>query len=92
MYRYDDTYDLCDFDCPHHATPLRRPADERVLGGVCSGIARWMGWETWLVRAGFLAAALVTSVAPTAVVYMLLWVVMPTEPRSRRRYRWQRAR
>ena len=46
------------------------------LGGVCGGIARRIGWPTWLVRLLF-AAATPLPLFPGIAVYAVLWVLMP---------------
>jgi len=54
----------------------RSPAD-RILGGVCGGLAQYLGVDTNLVRAGFLAFALLTGVG--VIVYLVLWLLVPLE-------------
>jgi phage shock protein C len=62
---------------------LRRPLDDRMVAGVCSGLARYFGVDPVLVRIGFVVLALVTW-GVALVAYPLLWIVMPdadaTEP------------
>lgn len=67
--------DVCEHGCEH--VRLVRPTRDRVFGGVCIGIARWLGWEPWAVRAGVLALAFVTAAVPVAIAYGLLWMLMP---------------
>ena len=56
---------------------MRRSRDDRWIGGVCGGLARIMGVESWLVRLGF---ALLTFFWGTGlVVYILLWIFVPNE-------------
>jgi phage shock protein C len=56
---------------------LRRSSTDRMLGGVCGGLAEYSGWDPLLWRVGMLALALI---GPGIVVYLLLWVLMPTGP------------
>ena len=49
--------------------PLRRSATDKVLGGVCGGLAEYSGVEPLLWRVGFIALALF---GPGIVVYPLL--------------------
>jgi phage shock protein PspC (stress-responsive transcriptional regulator) len=60
-------------------TPARltRPASDRVFLGVCSGIARRYGWDPVLVRAAFLATALLGG--PGILAYLVLFFVMPQD-------------
>ena len=68
--------------------PLRRSLHQRVMAGVCGGIAEWTGWDVSLVRLATIALAVVTSVFPVALAYALLALTLP-EDRSREAYmRW----
>lgn len=56
---------------------LRRSRDDRWLGGVCGGLARWAGLSTWVPR---LAFTLLLLCAGTGVLlYILLWIFIPQE-------------
>ncbi len=59
------------------ATPLVRPRSGRVLVGVCAALGRRFGLAPWLVRAIFLASLLLPG--PQAVIYLVLWILIPTE-------------
>jgi phage shock protein C len=57
---------------------LRRSRNDRWLGGVCGGIARFTGAESWIWRLLF---ALLALCAGTGVlVYVLMWILVPAEP------------
>jgi signal transduction histidine kinase len=58
------------------APPLRRPAEGRVLAGVCAGIAERLGADPLLVRVAFIAAA-TTGLGFAA--YALGWALMPSD-------------
>ncbi len=53
----------------------RHPTD-RSLGGVCGGLADFLGWDVVLVRALWVVATFVTSGAGF-MVYLLLWLLLP---------------
>jgi len=56
---------------------LRRTRNDRMLGGVCGGIARATGVASWLVRLVF---ALLAICAGTGVLlYVLMWILVPEE-------------
>jgi len=48
-----------------------------MVGGVCGGIAEWLGWDPTLVRITFVAISLLSAAFPGLIVYLLLWVLMP---------------
>lgn len=58
---------------------LTRSRSDRILGGVCSGLARYFNIDTTIVRIVFVVAVL-SGVSP--LLYLVLWVVMPEEPLS----------
>jgi Putative stress-responsive transcriptional regulator len=59
---------------------LTRSRSDRILGGVCSGLARYFNIDTTIVRLIFVIAVLMGGVSP--LLYLVLWIVMPEEPLS----------
>jgi phage shock protein PspC (stress-responsive transcriptional regulator) len=59
---------------------LRRPFDDRIVAGVCSGVARYFGIDPVLVRMGFVILAIVTWGA-ALLAYPIMWIIMPDEPK-----------
>lgn len=57
---------------------LRRSRDDRWLGGVCGGIARITGVESWIWRLMFALLALFAGTG--VVVYVLMWLLIPADP------------
>jgi len=58
---------------------LRRSVSDRWIGGVCGGIAKMFGIESWLVRLAFIATLLFAGVG--LLPYVLLWIFVPPEGR-----------
>jgi phage shock protein C len=56
---------------------LYRPRDDRMIAGVCSGIARRFGLEPTLVRILFVASLLLPG--PQILIYLAAWLLMPNE-------------
>jgi phage shock protein C len=57
---------------------LRRSGTDRMVSGVCGGLAEYSGIDTVLWRVGFLA---LTVLGGSGVLfYALLWVLMPAAP------------
>lgn len=50
---------------------------DRMLAGVCGGIAAYLGWDPTLIRALFVLSALFFSGFPLIVVYLILAWIMP---------------
>ena len=57
---------------------LTRSSD-KVLGGVCSGIANYLGWDVALVRLLYVAISIFSAAFPGMLVYIILWIVMPEQ-------------
>jgi phage shock protein PspC (stress-responsive transcriptional regulator) len=58
---------------------LRRSRNQRILAGVCGGIADWLGWDVGMVRILYVLVSIFTAAFPGTLVYVILWVVMPEE-------------
>ena len=56
---------------------LRRSRTDRWLGGVCGGLARTYGLESWLWRLIFVLFVLTFGFG--VLIYLLLWVFVPEE-------------
>ena len=57
---------------------LRRSRADRMLGGVCAGIARYLGVDPVAVRVGYAIVALVSG-GLAVLAYPVLWILMPEE-------------
>lgn len=56
---------------------LRRSTTDRWIGGVCGGIAPALGLESWVFR--LLIAALTLVGGFGVIIYLLLWIFVPSE-------------
>ena len=61
--------------------PLHRSRQDRVVAGVCAGLAHWLGWDATLVRILYVVVSIFSFVLPGLIVYLILWLVMPKAPR-----------
>jgi phage shock protein PspC (stress-responsive transcriptional regulator) len=50
-----------------------------MLGGVCAGLANWLGWDVTLVRVLYVVISIFSVAFPGLLAYIILWVVMPEE-------------
>lgn len=60
--------------------PLMRSRKNRMLGGVCGGIAEWLGWDPTVVRIVYVVGSIASVAFPGTVVYVALWILMPKAP------------
>ena len=59
------------------ARQLRRSTDDAMLGGVASGVARYLGADVTLVR--IIAAALAVFTGAGVAVYIAAWLLIPAD-------------
>lgn len=57
---------------------LTRSRKERMIAGVCGGLAEYFGWDISLLRVVYVLATIFTAFAGT-IIYIILWIVMPDE-------------
>ena len=55
-------------------------SDDRLLGGVCAGLAEYFELDPSLVRIAYALISVLSAAFPGILVYIILWVVIP--PRS----------
>jgi phage shock protein C len=60
------------------STRLLRSRD-KILGGVCGGMAKWLGWDPTLVRIAYVLISILSAAFPGTIVYIILWIIMPEE-------------
>lgn len=58
----------------HGSKRFTRNADDKILGGVCSGLANYLNIDPVIVRILF-----VLLLAPLFWVYILLWIIVPSQ-------------
>ena len=54
-----------------------RKSRDRIIAGVCGGIAEWIGWDPTVVRVIYVVVSIVSIAFPGILVYLILWAVMP---------------
>lgn len=55
---------------------LRR-SNDRIIAGVCGGIAERFGWPANRVRVVYVILSIVSAAFPGTLVYLVLWFLMP---------------
>jgi phage shock protein C len=61
---------------------LYRSVDDRVIAGVCGGLAVRLAIDPSLVRVAWAVLALVTGIFPLLVVYVIMAAVVPEDPKG----------
>ncbi len=58
---------------------LKRSHENRMVAGVCGGIAEWLDWSPTLVRILFVLVSIASAAFPGILVYLLMWILMPEQ-------------
>lgn len=59
---------------------LYRSTDNKMIAGVCAGIAEYFGWDPTLVRVGFVLLSMGSVFFPGILAYLVMMVVVPERP------------
>jgi phage shock protein C len=59
---------------------LTRSRTNRVIGGVCAGMALQYGWDLTVTRILTVVLIFVTGIGPGVLAYLLAWVIIPEAP------------
>ena len=55
-----------------------KKSKDKVIAGVCGGLAKWLGWDMTLTRIIYTLLTIGTAFAGV-IIYIILWIVMPNE-------------
>lgn len=58
---------------------LNRVTNDKIIAGVCGGIAKYLGWDPAIVRLLYVLISIFSAAFPGILVYIILWIVMPEE-------------
>jgi phage shock protein C len=58
---------------------LYRSEREKMLGGVCGGLAEYLDIDVNIMRLLFIAAGLLTVLFPMVIFYIIAWIIVPVE-------------
>ena len=56
---------------------LRRSRTNKMIAGVCGGLAEWLDWDPTVVRLAYILLSIVSAAFPGILVYLVLWLVTP---------------
>jgi phage shock protein C len=54
-------------------------SENRMLSGVCGGIAEYLGWDATLVRVVYALLSLCSAGFPGLLIYIILAILMPSK-------------
>ncbi len=56
-------------------------SNDRIIAGVCGGIAEQLGWSANRVRLAYVILSILSAAFPGTLVYLILWFLMPARSR-----------
>jgi phage shock protein C len=64
---------------PNEPKRLKRSQQERMIAGVCGGIAKYMNVDATIVRLVFAVLTVFTAVLPGILIYLIMWIIVPKD-------------
>ncbi len=61
---------------------LTRLPNDKIIFGICSGVAQYLGWDKTIVRIIFVLLLLVTGFFPITILYIIAYFIMPVNNSS----------
>ena len=58
---------------------LTRSSKDKMLAGICGGIAEYMVVDPTIIRLVFALATFFTVVFPGVLIYLIMWIVVPKD-------------
>lgn len=54
-----------------------KKSHDKMIAGVCGGIAEWQNWDPTIVRIGYVLLSILSAGFPGILVYIILMLIMP---------------
>lgn len=54
-------------------------SSNKVIAGVCAGLANYLGLDVSIVRIGFVLIGIFSAIIPMCIVYVVMWFIVPQE-------------
>jgi len=64
------------------AKKLYRSLTQKMVAGVCGGLAEYFDIDVSIVRLIFIAIALASALIPMLIFYVIAWIVIPSQAAS----------
>ena len=61
------------------AKKLYRSQKQKMLGGVCGGLAEYFDVDATPIRLLFIALTIFTALFPMVIFYIIAWIIVPVE-------------
>jgi len=64
------------------AKKLYRSLTQKMMAGVCGGLAEYFDIDVSIIRLIFIAIALASALIPMFIFYIIAWIVIPSQAAS----------
>ncbi len=58
---------------------LYRSSRNRMIAGICGGIAEYTGWDPTVIRLAYVLVSVFSAAFPGALVYIIAWIIIPRD-------------
>ncbi len=63
---------------------LYRSSKQRMIAGICGGLAEYFDMDVNIMRLLFVAISLLSVLFPMAIFYIIAWIIVPEEEKSKK--------
>ena len=67
------------------AKKLYRSSKQRMIAGVCGGLAEYFDMDVTIMRLLFVAISLLTVFFPMVIFYIIAWIIVPEKETPKKR-------
>jgi len=66
------------------AKKLYRSSKQRMVAGICGGLAEYFDMDVNIMRLLFVAISLLSVLFPMVIFYIIAWIIVPEEEKSKK--------
>ncbi len=66
------------------AKKLYRSSKQRMIAGICGGLAEYFDIDVNIMRLLFVAISLLSVLFPMVIFYIIAWIIVPEEEKSKK--------
>jgi phage shock protein C len=67
------------------AKKLYRSSKQRMIAGVCGGLAEYFDMDVNIMRLLFVAISLLSVLFPMVIFYIIAWIIVPEKELSKKK-------
>ena len=66
------------------AKKLYRSSKQRMIAGICGGLAEYFDMDVIIMRLLFVAISLLSVLFPMVIFYIIAWIIVPEKEKSKK--------